>query len=140
MGQWESTRRPKGIIGDDADCEELDLCPGWWTTPKVAQKEDTLEPAVPSDLTPNYFVLSVPYTGFGKGVNTLKVVAIDAGGNRDPSPAYFTFTVMDATAYSEVADQFKWTFKMTEGSTGTSMKTFAFKNNLNHAYCIDSEC
>jgi len=43
MGQWESTRRPKGIIGDDADCEELDLCPGWWTTPKVAQKEDTLE-------------------------------------------------------------------------------------------------
>jgi len=102
--------------------------------------EQMFVPAVPSDLTPNYFVLSVPYTGFGKGVNTLKVVAIDAGGNRDPSPAYFTFTVMDATAYSEVADQFKWTFKMTEGSTGTSMKTFAFKNNLNHAYCIDSEC
>lgn len=94
----------------------------------------------PSDLTPNYYVLSVPFEKVGTGVNTLKVVAIDAGGNRDPSPAYFTFTVMDAASYSQMADQFKWTFKMADGANGGSMKTFKFKNTMDHAYCVDSAC
>jgi len=91
---------------------------------------------IPKDKTPNLFALNISADDVSLGMHTLKATAIDAAGNMDPSPAYFSFALYSEAEYTKYSENFAWSFN-SAASGGMTPQTFKFTGGLDRIYFRD---